>query len=69
MIWGPEILREYLSPTVSLGKGFGSKGKQHHKHTASKTLSHNKDPTKYKEKSWNITKAAQTRHKYQPVHH
>ena len=28
--------------TVSVGKGFGSKGKQHHKHTASETQSHNK---------------------------
>ena len=26
--------------TVSLGKGFGSNGKQHHKHTASETQSH-----------------------------
>ena len=26
--------------TVSLGKGFGSKGKQHHKHTTSETQSH-----------------------------
>ena len=28
--------------TVSVGKGFGSKGKQHHKHTASETQNHNK---------------------------
>ena len=28
--------------TVSVGKGFGSKGKQHHKHTALETQSHNK---------------------------
>ena len=28
--------------TVSVGKGFGSNGKQHHKHTASETQSHNK---------------------------
>ena len=26
--------------TVSLGNGFGSKGKQHHKHTPSETQSH-----------------------------
>ena len=26
--------------TVSVGKSFGSKGKQHHKHTASETQSH-----------------------------
>ena len=26
--------------TVSMGKGFGSKGKQHHKHTASESQSH-----------------------------
>ena len=26
--------------TLSLGKVFGSKGKQHHKHTASETQSH-----------------------------
>ena len=26
---------------VSVGKGFGFKGKQHHKHTASETQSHN----------------------------
>ena len=29
-----------LLVTVSLGKGFGSKGKQHHKHIASETQSH-----------------------------
>ena len=28
--------------TVSVGKGFGSKGKQHHKHAASETQIHNK---------------------------
>ena len=28
--------------TVSVGKGFGSTGKQHHKHIASETQSHNK---------------------------
>ena len=28
--------------TVSVGTGFGSKGKQHHKHTASETQSHKK---------------------------
>ena len=28
--------------TVSVWKGFGSKGKQHHKHAASETQSHNK---------------------------
>ena len=28
--------------TVSVGKNFGYKGKQHHKHTASETQSHNK---------------------------
>ena len=35
----PQIIAPY---TVSVGKGFGSKGKQHHKHTASETQSHNK---------------------------
>ena len=29
-----------MSVTVSLGKGFGSNGKQHHKHTASEAQSH-----------------------------
>ena len=29
-----------VHPTVILGKGFGSKGKQYHKHTALETQSH-----------------------------
>ena len=32
----------YCIFTVSVEKGFGSKGKQHHKHTPSETQSHNK---------------------------
>ena len=31
----------YLYDTVSLGKGSGSKGKQHYKRTASQTKTHN----------------------------
>ena len=34
-----KIYTSHLNSTVSLGKGFGSKGKQHHKHTASETQS------------------------------
>ena len=35
-------LKVAIVDTVSAGKGFGSKGRQHHKHTASETQSHNK---------------------------
>ena len=35
-----QIVNQLTIITVSLGKGFGSKGKQHHKHTASQTHSH-----------------------------
>ena len=31
---------KYGLATVSLWRGFGSKGKQHHKHTASETQTH-----------------------------
>ena len=56
-------------PTVSLGKSFGSKGEQHHKHTASETQSHTQWSHQMQRKPWNISKAAQTWHKYQPDHH
>ena len=54
--------------TVSVGKGFGSKGKQHHKLTASETQSHNKWSHQMQSKSWNVSKSDQTRHYYQPDH-
>ena len=61
----PKVAFTTVHFTVSVGTGFGSKGKQHYKHTASETQSHTRDSTKLKEKkTWNISKVAQTRHKY-----
>ena len=55
--------------TLSLGKGFGSKGKQHYKHTASETQTHNQWFHKTGRKSWNFPQVAETMHNYHPDHH
>ena len=58
LIWGYKTCTALLSlpgpDTVSLGKGFGSKGKQHYKRTASETPTHNQWSDKIKRKLWNI---------------
>ena len=51
--------------TVSPGKGFGSKGKQHLKRTASETHSHNQWSDKRTRKSLIVSQFTRTDHKYQ----
>ena len=57
--WDMPKARYFSLYTVSVGKGFGSKGKQHHKHTASEMQSHNKGSQQMHSKSWNISKSLQ----------
>ena len=61
-VWPCQFPPADPGPTVSVGKGFGSKGKQHHKHTGSETQSHNKWSQQMQNKSLHISKSAQTRH-------